>query len=156
MLTGGIDPGKVAAVCLLRSRRLVLSKTIRGDKLDVIVATVQGLKKLGEENGGILMAIEMQFAGRGEKSNPKSLAELLRRRHMWEFSMELMGIDFVQVYPATWQTQLRAAARYGPKGGKRTSKERSIEVATMHYGSQIVGDAQADAALIARWLANKP
>lgn len=155
MLTGGVDPGKACGLALLSGRRLALARSLRGDDLKTIIAFAQRLKRLGDENGGIRMAIELQHGGRGPKINFKSLATLYKRRHMWEFAFELVGVEYETVWPSTWQSQLKATARLTPRGAKRSTKDRSIELARFYFGDSIIDDAQADAALIARWLLDR-
>jgi uncharacterized protein YjaZ len=81
----------------------------------------------------------------------------MKRRHSWEVIAELYGLRTVGVYPATWQTQLKAAARLDENGDKRTTKQRSVEVARFMFGQDSIRDAeQADAALIAKWYVDSP
>lgn len=154
MIVVGVDPGKMCGVAFLKGRRLMTAMTIRGDRLDQIVAAVQQAKKLG----AAVIVIELQHGQRpkGGKVNYKSLATLFKRRHAWEVIAELYGLRCEGVWPSTWQTQLKSAARLDEDGNKRTTKERSIEVARFYYGETIKDAEQSDAALIARWYANGP
>lgn len=155
MIVVGVDPGKLCGVAILKGRSLAVAATIRGDRLSQIVAIVQQAKKLGAN----VLAIELQHGMRPKsgKVNYKSLGTLFKRRHAWEVIAELYGLRTVGVWPSTWQTQLKAAARLDENGNKRTTKQRSVEVARFMFGKDAIkDDAQADAALIAKWYVNSP
>ncbi len=152
----GVDPGKVCGVVALLRRRLIWATTIRGDILPQVAASVQLIVELAAKHGGATVAIELQHGARGKKVNYKSLDTLYRRRHEWETLLQLYSIPVVQVWPATWQSQLTEVPRLDGKGKVRDTKTRSKELARQRFGDRIVDDAQADAALIARWLTNQP
>lgn len=152
----GVDPGKVCGVVALLRRRLTWATTIRGDILPQVVRCVQLLAELGAKHGGVSVAIELQHGARGKKQNHKSLETLYRRRHEWETLLQLYSIPIVQVWPATWQSQLSEVPRLDGKGNVRGSKVRAVELARNLYGKSIIDEAQAEAALMARWLTNQP
>lgn len=157
MVVVGIDPGARCGLAVVRGRRLVSVQTVNGDNLQEIVGWVREivrLKKAEEERGRQLaVVIELQYQPRLRK-NPKSLETLYRRRHTWEVLLALYEITAHQVWPATWQSQLKCSNRYDQHGNTRSTKSRSIEVARFFWGDDAVKDSeQADAALIARWFA---
>ena len=157
MIVVGVDPGEHCGVAVVKGRRLLKAHVVKGDDLRVILGLVQQIKKVGEEQGGVVVVIEIQHAARGKAFNPKTLGVLMKRRHLWEILCELYEIKVVPVWPSSWQSQLKIAARVGPRGGKRSTKDRSMETARFYFGDEAIDDHnKADASLIARWYVNRP
>ena len=157
MIVVGVDPGELCGVAIIEGRHLLKAHTVKGSDAKVVLGLVQQVAKVGAEQGGVVVVVELQFAARGRRSNPKGLATLMKRRHVWEVLCEIYGVRVADVWPASWQSQLKIAPRLGADGSKRTTKQRSLEAARFYFGDDSIQDAeQADAALIARWYLDRP
>lgn len=147
----GVDPGKSCGIACFVGRRLIWAREIRGDILMDVVGVVQQIKRLRDEHGSVIMAIELQFLGRGKKQNPKSLEALHKRRHTWEILAEVHGIPRVGVWPGTWQsTQLRTVPRYDDDYNKMSTHKRMVIAAQNRWPKTKWTHDMAAAALIGK------
>lgn len=147
----GVDPALACGVACLVHGRPVLVDTIRGDSLSPILGVVQELMKLQKKHGQTVLVVELQFAGRGERLNPKSYETLVKRRHYWEILAEIYGLTIEGVYPSTWQTVLADEPKVDAMGEKRSIKERSKAHANRHFPGAANDYEQSDALGIAQW-----
>jgi len=146
-----VDPGAKCGVVVLVHGRPVLVRTIRGDRVADVIGVIQFLAKLQEKHGMAVVVVELQFAARGKKQNPKSVATLLKRRHVWEFAAELYGIMVEGVYPATWQTVLGEVEAWDENGKKRDTKARARVYAERNFPGKAKDNEQGDALTMALW-----
>lgn len=147
----GVDPGAACGVACLVQGRPVLVDTIRGDSLRPILGVVQELVRLREQHGQTVLVVELQFAGRGEKFNPKSFEALVKRRHYWEVLAEIYSLTVEPVYPGTWQTVLADEPKVDEEGAARSIKERSKAHADRYFPGLAKDFERADALGIAHW-----
>lgn len=99
-------------------------------------------------NTSKVVVVENQFVSKG-KQNPKALATLLKRRHMWEIIAEVVGVAVAPaIYPASWQTILAESPAVGGD-----TKEKSMALAKLRWPDRMddaTGDL-ADAACMGLW-----
>lgn len=95
-----------------------------------------------------VLVVENQFSQRGGRANPKALATLFRRRHMWEIVAEIRGLRVSPaIYPATWQTVLRESPAVT---GDTKEKSRAL-AALRHPELDDMTDDLADALCMGLW-----
>lgn len=95
----------------------------------------------------IAVVLEAQFAGRDGKSNPKSLATLLYRRHIWAVLAEVRSWQVPDpVYPSSWQTVLRMAPSMPTLDGTKGTKSRSMWLARQKWPDLFDDDTPSDPA----------
>jgi hypothetical protein len=146
-----VDPGAKCGVVVLVHGRPVLVRTVRGDLIGEVLAVIQAVVKLQETHGMAVVVVELQFMGRGSKSNPKSMATLYKRRHLWEILAEVYGLMVEGVYPATWQTVLGEVESWDDAGKKRDTKAKARVYADRRYPGKAKDNEQSDALCMGHW-----
>lgn len=146
-----VDPGAKCGVAVLVHGRLVLLRTVRGDLIGDVLAVIQLVAKLQAEHGMALVVVELQFTPKGKKQNPKSLATLYKRRHVWEILAEVYGLMVEGVYPSTWQTVLGEVEDWDDNGKKRDTKAKARVYADRRFPGRAKDNEQGDAASMGWW-----
>ena len=158
-----VDPGVDAAVCCVAPPAKILS-VIGVDGLDprVAVTLLHKAKSMENSSGPVQLVIEGQWTPRPTKpgdppekkrTNPKTLEKLYASRFAWQTVAMLMGIPFVIVKPATWQTVMKGIVKKDAAGNKRKIKARSMEFARGLW-PHVPNDHYADAIAMALWRAD--
>jgi hypothetical protein len=156
-LTVGVDPGKKCGVAILLHGSPVFVRTIRGDLTAHVAGVLALVESLQAGHGPAALVVEAQFVtmARGKdgksKSNPKALATLYKRRHVWEVLCDVYRIMYEVVYPATWQTVLAEVPRLDDDGEKQDTKVRSMAYCADHYPGKAKDAEQSDALAMASW-----
>lgn len=146
-----VDPGAKCGVAVLLNGRPVFVQTVRGDLLREVTAVVQMVARLQEQHGMAVVVVELQFASRGKKQNPKSMATLYKRRHVWEILAEIYGLVVEGVYPATWKTVLGEIETWDDDGKKRDTKAKARVYADRRFPGKAKDNEQGDALSMAHW-----
>jgi hypothetical protein len=146
-----VDPGAKCGVAIFVHGVPVFVRTIRGDLTAHAAGVLELVQRLQEEHGMAVIVVELQFAGRGKKSNPKALATLHKRRHVWEILADVYRIAVEAVYPATWQTVLGEVAGYDERGEKRDTKAKARAYCEERWPGRAKDDEQGDAMAMGHW-----
>jgi hypothetical protein len=139
MLVLGVDPGKRAGWCLMRSDPepvVVRSGIVHGDDL----AQIEAIVNIHGTRGRVV--VEDQYRpGKKKPMSPKSLKTLFRRRFNWEITARLLGIDVHAINPSEWQ-------------GFFHLPRKDVKAAIKQFAQVYKKDPEpdeADAILIAAW-----
>lgn len=143
------DPGKNCGASLFVEGELIATwKCLQSvEKVaGYIHALHQKAKSLGLKP---LLIVENQFVHK-DKSNPKTMADLYRRRYEWEIIAELRRVEYQVIYPASWQSILKLS-----RCRKGTTKDRSIALARTMWPNMDFNEHSADAACMGYWYTKK-
>ena len=147
-----VDPGARCGVAVLVRGRAVLVQTIRGDKVGDVAGALALVERMQEKHGMAVMVIEAQYVPRGRKQNPKALATLYKRRHIWEILATLYRVAVEDpVYPSTWKTVFREIENWDDDGKERTTKDKARAYVERYFPGRAKDGEQADALCIAHW-----
>lgn len=171
-----LDPAKVGLMSAGRPQgELVRAWTIDGSTVEAVAAVMAVVKAA---NGRLL--IERQFPSVRSTANPLDLEKLITTRAVFTTLATVMRVPFEIIYPASWQTLLRASVPLTKAVGKMTkpkappkpaegkpakkalaprmihdTKKSARWLAAVLYPEAELGPHEIDAALMGRWWIEK-